>query len=216
MVPGDNPDVDIVCVCAQLSIAHSLAYSAADGMSAEPGDVSPVWNTILVAVVVCLVTLILTDSRSVKDDGADELIRVKAELKTTQNAALRAQRLASQACKKVWDEREKRKLLEARLVEVDEMQDAIRLSLSPDVDAGVADPPEHLCCPLSHDLFEDPVIAADGNTYERVYITEALNRTPGMSPLTRTPIDIDTLRDNRNIREAADRWRAANPNYFMF
>ena len=33
-----------------------------------------------------------------------------------------------------------------------------------------AEPPPDLCCPLSLELFSDPVVAGDGETYEREYI----------------------------------------------
>jgi hypothetical protein len=29
------------------------------------------------------------------------------------------------------------------------------------------EPPHHLCCPIRMELFVDPVVAADGMTYER-------------------------------------------------
>ena len=35
---------------------------------------------------------------------------------------------------------------------------------------------------------EDPVVAADGFTYERSWVEEAYNRAPGLSPMTGQPI----------------------------
>ena len=49
--------------------------------------------------------------------------------------------------------------------------------------------PEELCCPLSYELMEDPVVAADGFTYERSWVEEAFKRAPGKSPMTGQPIE---------------------------
>ena len=47
--------------------------------------------------------------------------------------------------------------------------------------------PEDLRCPLTLELFCDPVTAADGHTYERVAIEEWL-KTKGTSPMTQEPL----------------------------
>ena len=44
--------------------------------------------------------------------------------------------------------------------------------------------PEHLLCPITQELMTDPVIAADGQTYDRKSITEWLSRGKRNSPLT--------------------------------
>ena len=49
------------------------------------------------------------------------------------------------------------------------------------------DPPE-LCCPLSHQLMDDPVVAADGMTYDRAWVEECFKRQPGKSPMTGEPV----------------------------
>ena len=48
------------------------------------------------------------------------------------------------------------------------------------------DPPD-LCCPISQELMEDPVVAADGITYERRCIAEWFYFNSG-SPTTREPL----------------------------
>ena len=48
--------------------------------------------------------------------------------------------------------------------------------------------PEGLCCPISQQLMEDPVVAGDGFTYERSTV-EALFKYNGNSPLTRQPFE---------------------------
>lgn len=60
-----------------------------------------------------------------------------------------------------------------------------------------------LVCPISLQLFEDPVLAEDGHTYERAAITEWI-RLNGTSPLTRQPLQIDGLRPNIIIKKIVD------------
>ncbi len=60
-----------------------------------------------------------------------------------------------------------------------------------------------LLCPISLQLFEDPVLAEDGHTYERAAITEWIHRN-GTSPLTRQPLRIDALRSNIIIKKVVD------------
>ena len=48
--------------------------------------------------------------------------------------------------------------------------------------------PDVLRCPISQNLMLDPVIAADGKTYDRPSITEWMKRH-NTSPLTRVPLD---------------------------
>ena len=45
-----------------------------------------------------------------------------------------------------------------------------------------------LCCPLSHELFDDPVVAADGITYERSWVEKRFFNSPHESPMTGLPI----------------------------
>ncbi len=44
-------------------------------------------------------------------------------------------------------------------------------------------------CPISNEQFEDPVIAEDGQTYERSFIVTWLKKNPN-SPKTRQPMKI--------------------------
>ena len=38
--------------------------------------------------------------------------------------------------------------------------------------ADAAEPPEELICPITQELFVDPVVAEDGNTYSRADLLE--------------------------------------------
>ena len=52
---------------------------------------------------------------------------------------------------------------------------------------------EHLiqliCCPITLEIFNEPVVAKDGQTYERTAIMKVLNSGNSISPITRQPID---------------------------
>ena len=70
------------------------------------------------------------------------------------------------------------------------------------------EPPDWLTCPLSKELFDDPVVLpADGRTYERARIVAWLD-DHGSSPFTRSPATGADVVSNRNILEAADAFRA--------
>lgn len=60
-----------------------------------------------------------------------------------------------------------------------------------------------LCCPITYDLFRDPVLAQDGFTYERQVIEEWI-RNHGTSPMTRQPLSIEQLHPNRKVKELVD------------
>ena len=73
------------------------------------------------------------------------------------------------------------------------------------------DPPKELICPLSLDLFEDPVFAADGHVYEREAIEHWFRRKPtAISPLSNAPIATDLV-PAHGIRSLASRYRDAAP-----
>lgn len=62
---------------------------------------------------------------------------------------------------------------------------------------------DSLKCPITGELFEDPVMGSDGHTYERAVIVEWLKKH-GTSPITREPMDINTLRTNHAIKKSID------------
>ena len=70
------------------------------------------------------------------------------------------------------------------------------------------DPPEFLTCPLSLELFVDPVLLlVDGQTYDRADITAWIDQHAN-SPLTRQAANLADLVPNRAILDAADAFRA--------
>jgi serine/threonine protein kinase len=60
-----------------------------------------------------------------------------------------------------------------------------------------------LRCPITMELFRDPVLAKDGHTYERQAIEQWI-RTNGTSPITREPLSIEHLYPNRTVKELVD------------
>lgn len=68
------------------------------------------------------------------------------------------------------------------------------------------EPPAHLICPLSKMLFQDPVVVADGYTYERTCI-ETWMTHHDESPKTSQPLAKDILIPNMQIQNLARAWR---------
>ncbi len=66
-----------------------------------------------------------------------------------------------------------------------------------------ADTQHYLICPITLELFDDPVIAEDGNTYERKAITEWITRH-GTSPITKKSLTIDQLTPNLVIKDTVE------------
>jgi len=62
---------------------------------------------------------------------------------------------------------------------------------------------EHLTCPLTHELFEDPVSTKYGHTYSRKAIEKWLE-THDTDPLTKNPLTMDDLAPNYSIRKAVE------------
>jgi len=61
-------------------------------------------------------------------------------------------------------------------------------------------------CPITHEVFHDPVVASDGYTYERSAIVEWL-RTSSTSPMTNMPLDSLSLTPSHSIRSAIEEWK---------
>jgi hypothetical protein len=58
-------------------------------------------------------------------------------------------------------------------------------------------------CPISQEIMNDPVIASDGNTYERKEIQKIIDNNNPTSPLTRAPLN-KTLTSNLNLKSQID------------
>ncbi len=60
--------------------------------------------------------------------------------------------------------------------------------------------PENLCCPISMELMAQPVIAADGFTYDRASIEAWLARGKTTSPTTGAPLAHTMLTPNHLVK----------------
>ena len=95
---------------------------------------------------------------------------------------------------------ERRALLkkaEARLVYIQTLNDCATTPAVPAVPA-VPDEEVHRC-PITHEPMQDPVVTADGHTYERGSITEWLQLS-AVSPLTGLPLRHMELVPNHYLR----------------
>lgn len=66
--------------------------------------------------------------------------------------------------------------------------------------------PAHLCCPITHDLMTDPVVASDGITYERCAIQVVLDSPTRVSPITRAVLEKQLL-PNRALQSVIELFR---------
>ena len=57
------------------------------------------------------------------------------------------------------------------------------------------------------EVMEDPVMCADGQTYERRHIVEWLRQSP-TSPITRQPLSMDTIIPNYALKASIHRWKS--------
>ena len=67
--------------------------------------------------------------------------------------------------------------------------------------------PDGFLCPITQDIMKDPVILADGHSYERKAITDWLSRS-NRSPLTNEVISTSIMIDNRALKAAIETYAA--------
>jgi hypothetical protein len=71
------------------------------------------------------------------------------------------------------------------------------------------EPPDAFMCPITYDIMVDPVVATDGNSYERAAIAQWFASGKTTSPITREPMQ-NTLIQNRNLKKLIEEWQAEN------
>jgi hypothetical protein len=59
---------------------------------------------------------------------------------------------------------------------------------------------KNLICPITHKIFQDPVLAGDGHVYERTAIIQWIQAN-GTSPITLEPLSIDDLVTEQSIKQ---------------
>lgn len=76
----------------------------------------------------------------------------------------------------------------------------------------MSDGGESLICPITQELFRDPVIAEDGRLYEREAITRWITEH-GTSPFTRQTLNVFYLQPDDEVRRRADQRRRLSVSY---
>lgn len=70
--------------------------------------------------------------------------------------------------------------------------------------------PDDYLCPITREIMTDPVVAADGHTYERSAIRRWIETGHSKSPLTGVPLNYYTLTDNITLRKVIRDFQANN------
>ncbi|GLJ39830.1 hypothetical protein SUGI_0814240 [Cryptomeria japonica] len=71
--------------------------------------------------------------------------------------------------------------------------------------------PKDFVCPLTDQLFEDPVTIETGQTYERAAIQERLDNGDMICPITRQKLESLTLPNtNSSLKQAVDAWKISH------
>jgi len=68
---------------------------------------------------------------------------------------------------------------------------------------------DDLICPITYQIFRDPVIAGDGHTYERAAIVRWILEH-GTSPLTRQPLNLNELQADDYLKNLAAQRRSSS------
>eukprot|EP00210_Caulerpa_lentillifera_P000743 g719.t1 len=71
--------------------------------------------------------------------------------------------------------------------------------------------PSCLTCPLTMDVFRDPVISPSGSSYEYSVLKGHIEKAGSFDPITRQPIDKSNLIRNLNLRTAAHFYLQEHP-----
>ncbi|KAM6348903.1 WD repeat, SAM and U-box domain-containing protein 1 isoform 2-T5 [Alca torda] len=66
--------------------------------------------------------------------------------------------------------------------------------------------PDEFLCPITRELMKDPVIAADGYSYEKDAIENWISNKRRSSPMTNLPLPSLVLTPNRTLKMAISRW----------
>lgn len=71
--------------------------------------------------------------------------------------------------------------------------------------------PEDFLCPITQQMMENPVVVADGHSYEREFIDQWFKRGNRTSPLTNQPLDNFTLAPNLALKKAISDFKQKMP-----
>ncbi|XP_028256860.1 WD repeat, SAM and U-box domain-containing protein 1 [Parambassis ranga] len=70
--------------------------------------------------------------------------------------------------------------------------------------------PDEFLCPITRELMREPVIAADGYSYEREAIESWINTKNRSSPMTNLPLLTTLLTPNHTLKMAIGRWKTSH------
>uniref|UniRef100_H2LHA4 WD repeat, SAM and U-box domain-containing protein 1 n=1 Tax=Oryzias latipes TaxID=8090 RepID=H2LHA4_ORYLA len=70
--------------------------------------------------------------------------------------------------------------------------------------------PDEFTCPITRELMREPVIAADGYSYEREAIESWIHTKNRTSPMTNLPLLTTLLTPNHTLKMAIGRWRTSH------
>ena len=71
--------------------------------------------------------------------------------------------------------------------------------------------PDDYLCPITHDLLKDPVLAADGQTYEKKAIIEWFSKGHKKSPLTGQTLAHTNLQENYRLKSIIESFKERLP-----
>ncbi|XP_061925965.1 WD repeat, SAM and U-box domain-containing protein 1 isoform X2 [Entelurus aequoreus] len=70
--------------------------------------------------------------------------------------------------------------------------------------------PDEFLCPITRELMREPVLAADGYSYEKESISMWIHSKQRSSPMTNLPLLTTLLTPNHTLKMAIARWRSSN------
>ncbi|KAF7235241.1 WD repeat, SAM and U-box domain-containing protein 1 [Varanus komodoensis] len=73
--------------------------------------------------------------------------------------------------------------------------------------------PDEFLCPITRELMKEPVIAADGYSYEKQAMENWIVKKRHSSPMTNLPLQKLVLIPNRSLKMAINRWLETHPKY---
>jgi len=71
---------------------------------------------------------------------------------------------------------------------------------------------EYLTCPISNDIFSNPYIAPEGQTFDRMKIYEFLEKNK-LNPITRNPLKKEQLKLNKKVLDLVELYKTNQHNF---
>ena len=71
---------------------------------------------------------------------------------------------------------------------------------------------EYLTCPISNDIFSNPYIAPEGQTFDKMKIYESLEKNK-LNPITRNPLKKEKLKLNKKVLDLVELYNDKKDNF---